>query len=51
MESKEIKLGEKFISGKIVSLDDEELDKLEQMYKSLKQVERNVKESIVTKMK
>lgn len=48
---KQLKLGEKFISGKIVSLDDEKLEKLDQMSKSLKQVETNIKENIVSKMK
>lgn len=51
MEEKEVKLGEKFISGKIVSLDDEKVEKLDQMSKSLKQVERNIKENIISKMK
>ena len=51
MENKEITLGSKFISGKIVSLDDEETRELEKMIQSLKQMERNVKESIVSKMK
>ena len=49
MEEIELKLGEKFISGKFVSLDDEKLEKLEQMAKSLKQVETNMKENIVSK--
>lgn len=43
------KIGEKFISGKIVSLDDEEIEKLEQMSSSLKQVETNIKENIISK--
>ena len=43
------KIGEKFISGKIVSLDDEEIEKLEQMSNSLKQVETNIKENIISK--
>ena len=48
---KELKLGEKFISGKIVSLDEEKIDNLNNMSKSLKQVEKNIKENIVAKMK
>lgn len=43
------KIGEKFISGKIVNLDDEEIEKLEQMSSSLKQVETNIKENIISK--
>lgn len=46
---KEIKLGEKFISGKLVSLEEEKIDKLSQMSKSLKQVETNIKENIISK--
>ena len=45
----ELKLGEKFISGKIVSLDDENMEKLDKMSKSLKQVETNMKENIISK--
>lgn len=51
MEDKEEKLGEKFISGKIMNLDDEELEELDKASKSLKQVENNIKENIVSKMK
>lgn len=51
MEKNEVKLGEKFISGKIVSLDEENIEKLNQISKTLKQVERNIKETIVSKMK
>ena len=51
MGSNEVKLGEKFIAGKIVSLDDEKIDKLDQMSKNLKQIEKNIKENIVSKMK
>lgn len=51
MEDKELKLGEKFIAGKMVSLDEEEVEKLGQMSKSLKQVERNIKENILSKIK
>ena len=47
----EKKLGEKIISGKLVNLDDEDVDKLDQMRKSLKQVETNIKENIISKMK
>ena len=45
----ELKLGEKFVSGKLVSLDDENIEKLDQMSKSLKQVETNLKENIISK--
>ena len=45
----ELKLGEKFISGKIVSLDNENMEKLDKMSKSLKQVETNMKENIISK--
>ncbi|MBR2290587.1 MAG: hypothetical protein IJ867_08495 [Clostridia bacterium] len=51
MEDNEIKLGEKFISGQMVSLDEEEVENLDKMSKSLKQVERNLKENIVSNMK
>lgn len=51
METREEKLGEKFISGKMVNLDDEKIEKLELMAKSLKQIERNIKENIFSKMK
>ena len=43
------KIGEKFISGKIVNLDEEEIEKLEQMSNSLKQIEINIKENIISK--
>lgn len=46
---KDLKLGEKFISGQLVSLDDENMEKLDKMSKSLKQVETNMKENIVLK--
>lgn len=45
----ELKLGEKFISGQMVSLDDENMEKLDKMSKSLKQVETNMKENIISK--
>lgn len=51
MENNEVKLGEKFISGKMVSLEENDIDGLEKMSKSLKLVERNIKENIVSKMK
>lgn len=51
MDEKEVKLGEQFISGKMVSLDDDDLEQLDKASKSLKQVERNIKENIVSKMK
>lgn len=51
MENNEVKLGEKFIAGKMVSLEDNDIDELEKMSKSLKLVERNIKENIVSKMK
>ena len=51
MEMNEVKLGEKFIHGKFIDLDDEDVKKLDQISKSLKQIERNIKESIVLKMK
>lgn len=51
MENDEVKLGEKFISGKMVSLDEEEVENLDKMSKSLKQVENNIKENIVSNMK
>ena len=47
----EIKLGVKTINGKLVDLDDEEVDELNSMSKSLKQVEQNIKENIVSKTK
>ena len=47
----EVKFGEKIISGKLVSLDDENIEKLDQMSKNLKQVERNIKENIISKMR
>lgn len=50
MENEEKKLGEKFISGKMVSLDDENIEKLDKMSKSLKQVEINLKENIISKI-
>lgn len=51
MDKNEVKLGEKFISGKMVNLDDDDIEDLNQASKSLKQVERNLKENIVSKMK
>ncbi len=50
MEKVDLKLGEKFIAGKLVSLDDENVDKLEKIAKSLKQVETNLKENIVSEL-
>ena len=47
--NEELKLGEKFISGKIVSLDSEDVEKLDKMSKTLKQVETNMKENIISK--
>ena len=44
-------MGEKFISGKIVSLDDEKIEKLDKMSKSLREIEENIKESILTDVK
>lgn len=44
------KIGEKFISGKIVNLDDENLKNLEKMSNSLKQVEINIKENIISNL-
>ena len=49
MDNDDLKLGEKFISGKIVNLNDEKIEKLNQMSKSLKQVETNMKENIISK--
>ena len=51
METKEVQLGGKFVAGKLVSFDDDDFEKLEKVSQSLKQVERNVKESLVSKMK
>lgn len=51
MEKNEIKLGEKFVSGKMISLDDDEIEKLDKVSKSLRQMECNIKENIVSKMK
>ncbi len=45
------KIGEKFISGKIVSLDDEKVEDLEKMSKALREVEENIKDNIVIDMK
>ena len=45
----DLKLGEKFISGQMVSLDSENMEKLDKMTKSLKQVETNMKENIISK--
>ena len=50
-QNNEIRLGEKTITGKMVDLDEENVENLNQMSKSLKQVERNIKENIVSKMK
>ena len=50
-KNNQIKLGVKTINGKMVDLDDEEVDKLDSMSKSLKQVEQNIKENIVSKTK
>jgi len=50
-QNNEMKLGVKTITGKIVDLDEENVENLNQMSKSLKQVERNIKENIVSKMK
>ena len=51
MKDEEVKLGEKIIAGEIVSLDDEKVEKLEKMSKSLKEVENNIKGSIVSEIK
>lgn len=40
------KMGEKIISGKIVSLDSEKIDKLEEISKDLKQEEGKIKDKI-----
>ena len=45
----DIKIGSKFISGKMISLDEENMEKLDKMSKSLKQVETNLKENIISK--
>ena len=50
-QNNEIRLGVKTITGKMVDLDEENVENLNQMSKSLKQVERNIKENIVSKMK
>lgn len=42
------RIGEKFISGKIISLDDEKIEKLEEMSKSLKIEEQSIKKKIDT---
>ena len=39
--------GEKMISGQMVSLDDENLDKLDNMTNALKEVENKIKESVI----
>lgn len=49
MDSDQLRLGEKFIAGKMISLDEENIDKLDQMSKTLKQVETNLKENIISK--
>ena len=46
-----MKLGERVITGKIVSLDEENIEKLDKMAENLKQVEKNLKENIVSNMK
>ena len=48
--SEDFKIGEKFISGKLVSLDEENVEKLDKMAKCLKQVETNMKENIISKI-
>jgi hypothetical protein len=40
------KIGEKFISGKIVSLDDEKIEKLEEIVRDLKSKEKEIKNNI-----
>ena len=50
-QSNEMKLGVRTITGKMVDLDEENVENLNQMSKSLKQVEQNIKENIVSKMK
>ena len=44
-------MGEKFIAGKTVSLDEEKVEELEKMKKALREVEENIKNNIVTDMK
>lgn len=51
MLKNEVKLGSKLIFGKIVDFDSEEVEKMKEMSKSLKQMENNIKESIISKMK
>ena len=46
----DLKLGKKVVSGKIIDLDEEKIDKLIQMSNSLKQVETNIKENIISKL-
>ena len=48
---KNIKLGEKEILGNNVNLDEEELEKLQQISFSLTQVEKNTKENIISELK
>lgn len=45
------RIGEKFISGKIVSLDSEKLEELEKMSKELKNEESTIKKKIDTIIK
>lgn len=45
------KIGEKIISGKLVSLDDEKIDKLEKMSKDLREEEEEIKNKIDTLIK
>lgn len=51
MENIEVELGQKFVSGKLVSLDEEKVERLNKMSDNLKQIEKNLKENIVTYMK
>ena len=44
-------LGEKFIDGKMVSLDDEKIEKLKEMSKNLKDEEKTKKTKIDTMIK
>ena len=43
-------LGEQLILGKLVNLDEEDLEKLNQIEKSLKQIEINIKENLISKI-
>lgn len=49
MNKEKNEIGEKFIFGKNVNLDDESIEELNQILNSLKQMEKNIKENIILK--